>query len=76
MTPEQCTVGRELLGWTIQELAVKSGVGTAPVLMLEVGHAILRPETLTKLQTTLEAGGVDFSGPEVQLREVSKACPA
>ncbi len=69
MTPDQCTAGRELVGWTLQELAVKSGVGTAPVLMLEVGHATLRPETLAKIKTTLESAGVDFSGPEVRLRE-------
>ena len=64
---DQCTAGRELLGWTIQELAVKSGVGTAPVLMLEVGHATLCPETLAKIKATLEAAGVDFSGSDVRL---------
>lgn len=67
MTPDQCTAARDLLGWTLQELAFKSGVGTAPVLMLEVGHATLRPETLAKLKATLVAAGVDFSGPEVLL---------
>ena len=76
MTPDECAAARELVGWTRLELAAKAGIGTAPLLMLEVGHATLRPETLEKIKLALEAAGVEFiaengGGPGVRLRKIT-----
>jgi DNA-binding XRE family transcriptional regulator len=67
---------RGLLGWTQVELAEAAGVGIATVRRLEAAGAEIRGsvETVWKIQTALEAAGIEFisaeggKGPGVRLK--------
>lgn len=76
MTPEQLRMARAALDWTADRLASESGVGVNTVRRIEKGRGALY-DTVLKLQTTLEAAGVEFigageyrgdGGPGVRLR--------
>ena len=68
--------GRALLGWTQLDLAQAAAVGVATVRRLETTESEIRgsAETLWKIQTALERGGVEFipalgsKGPGVRLQ--------
>lgn len=74
---EQLRAGRNLLGWSQDALALKSGVGVATIKRIEAksGPVSGQAETIWKLQTTLEEAGLVFiandatHGPGVRLRE-------
>ena len=59
----QLRAGRALLGWRQEDLAAKAGVGLATVQRVERSHGIVggNAKTIWKLQTTLEAAGVQFT---------------
>lgn len=68
--------GRAMLGWTQLELANAAAVGVATVRRLEGAGTEIRgsAETIWKIQTALEAAGIEFisadelKGPGVRLR--------
>jgi transcriptional regulator with XRE-family HTH domain len=72
--------GRALLGWSQTALAEAASVGVATVRRLEGADSVIRgsAETIWKIQTALEAAGVEFipsdevRGPGVRLKK--KAC--
>ena len=73
---DQVRAGRALLSWSQLDLAKAASVGVATVRRLEASKAEIRgaAETLWKIQTALEAAGVEFipgdeeKGPGVRLR--------
>ncbi len=73
ITREQVKMARAALGWGVRELAEKAGVTANTVSRYENGADALG-DTLTKLQRTLEEGGVAFVdpnglGPGVRLKD-------
>jgi transcriptional regulator with XRE-family HTH domain len=68
--------GRALLGWSQLDLARAASVGVATVRRLETARSEIRGsvETLWKIQTALEAAGIEFipaegaKGPGVRLQ--------
>jgi len=70
ITPEQCRAARGLLKWTQRELANAAGVANQSVRDFELGRKNPQRGTLTLIQQTLEAHGVQFlngDGPGVRL---------
>ena len=68
---------RHLLKWTQLDLSLNSGVGLNTISYAELKKKPLSPRTLHKLQTALEAAGVEFiaenGGAGVRLRKVKSA---
>jgi transcriptional regulator with XRE-family HTH domain len=64
LTANQLRAARGLLGWSQKELAVEAKVGRATIADFEVGKRRPYPRTLTDLQRTLEAAGVEFVNGE------------
>lgn len=56
LTPEQCRVGRALLGWTQADLAERSGVTKPTIAAFESGARQPYRRTLEDLRRALEAG--------------------
>jgi len=72
MKPIQCKMARVALDWGVRDLAREAGVSPDTVARFERGEQ-LRSETVEKLQTAMERGGVAFipqngGGPGVRLR--------
>jgi transcriptional regulator with XRE-family HTH domain len=68
---EQVRMARAALSWTADTLAEKAGVAVNTVRRFENGADALG-ETLTKIQRTFEAEGVEFTNgdaPGVRLRK-------
>jgi transcriptional regulator with XRE-family HTH domain len=60
---DQIRDGRNLLRWSARELGEKAGVGMATVQRLESGRTpagSAKFDTLQKIKSALEAGGVEF----------------
>ena len=57
-------MARAGLRWTISDLSQKSGVGTSTIKRLESTDASVSANvsTLSKLQSCLEAAGIEFIG--------------
>jgi DNA-binding XRE family transcriptional regulator len=75
----QVKAARELLAWSQDQLAQKAGVSVPTIKRLEASDGPLggRAETINKIRTALENGGVVFidengGGPGVRLRQRSK----
>jgi ribosome-binding protein aMBF1 (putative translation factor) len=73
----QCRMARAALGWNMQELATKAGVGINTVNRFESGAGQPRGVTLDALRGALEAAGVEFiaengGGTGVMLRKAAK----
>ncbi len=66
MTPDQIRAARALLRWSARELAARSLVHLATIQRMEGLHGVLRGRiaTLQKVQTALEAAGVEFTEPK------------
>jgi transcriptional regulator with XRE-family HTH domain len=64
-TIQQLRGARAMLGWKQIDLADRSGVSLASIKRLESGNGPLaiRLDTLQKLQSALEAAGVEFIPP-------------
>jgi transcriptional regulator with XRE-family HTH domain len=58
-TPAQSKAARDLLGWTIQKLAVKSRLISTTVTNFEKGN-LPADVSIAKMRQALEAAGVAF----------------
>lgn len=82
VTACQIRMSRAALGWTIQLLAQKSGVGEKTIRTIEAQNGIpnVRTTTLQLLQTTFEDHGILFilagegpeEGPGIRFNDHSK----
>lgn len=79
ITSMQVRAGRAALGWTAQQLADAAGIASRTVLRLEaeVGVPQTTTGTLAKIQTALEAAGIEFigtpdDGPGIRIRTGSR----
>lgn len=73
ITGVQIRMARAALGWGVRDLACRAQVSPSTIARIENGSGSLT-ETLEKLKTTLEAGGVEFIpanglGPGVCLKQ-------
>jgi DNA-binding XRE family transcriptional regulator len=71
LTPTHCRLGRAALGWTVRELAERTGVAASTVNRFELGKASPNASTLTVLRQAMEAAGVEFldgDAPGIRLR--------
>jgi len=68
ITGEQVTKARELLGWSILDLARWSGVGRVTVLQFELGTERPESQDVDQIRAALEKAGVEFSAGEVRLK--------
>ena len=59
-TDAHCAQAREMLGWTVEALAFRSGVSTKAIRELELGIRLLRRVTMQALSFALEAEGLFF----------------
>jgi len=66
ITAAQLKSARELLGWSVVTLAVKSNIGTAAITAVEKGTRAARSTTFDQLKATFESAGVVF-GDDVKL---------
>ena len=73
ITPEQISKARELLGWSIDDLARWSKVGHAAIFHFEIGTADLRDEGIARIKEVLEANGVVFPDGEAPRLKVPEA---
>ena len=77
LSSAQCRAARGLLGWSQQDLARESGVGTVAIHQLENGTSQPRRATLHVIKRAFEKAGVEFieengGGPGVRLRKPTK----
>ena len=69
----QIKMARAALGWGVRDLAKKAGVNPNTVNRIENGHDAM-VGTLVKIQSALEAAGIEFidpngGGPGVRLKD-------
>lgn len=64
LTSAQIRSARAALGWSAQELAEKSGVVRRTIASIEAQTGVpgANSSTLHKIQTALEAAGIEFIG--------------
>ena len=64
LTAQQIRAARGALGWSVHELADRSGVGTATISRYEIAVAVpsSRKDNLNKIRVVLEAAGIEFVG--------------
>ena len=60
IAPTQLRAARAWLGWSQDELALKSGVSKHSIARYERGLSVPYDDTLAKLKNTLEAAGISF----------------
>ena len=60
MDKRQCKMGRAALEWNAKRLADEAGLGSATVARFELGRPVAT-ETITRMQSAMEAAGVQFS---------------
>jgi hypothetical protein len=71
ITGEQVTQARELLRWSIVDLAHWSGVPRSAILMFEVETQRLEEDEVDKIKTAIERVGIEFTNgahPGVRLK--------
>jgi ribosome-binding protein aMBF1 (putative translation factor) len=68
ITGAQIRAARAALGWSIAELAAKSGVGVRTIKRFEAvdGIPASRTSTLIDLKGVLESAGIEFTGTETE----------
>jgi transcriptional regulator with XRE-family HTH domain len=59
--PVQIRGARAFLGWTQDELAVRSGISKRSIAAIELETTHARKPTLERLVRALEAGGIEFA---------------
>jgi transcriptional regulator with XRE-family HTH domain len=72
ISPNQARTARRWVGWTMAELADKSGVSIATISRFENGKRIPSIINVSRISKTLEAAGVEFTNggePGVRLGE-------
>ncbi len=64
ITAEQIKAARAALGWSVTELSLRSGVGTATIKRYEAvtGLPKSRKDNLGLLRQAFEAAGIEFTG--------------
>jgi transcriptional regulator with XRE-family HTH domain len=60
ITREQVRAARGFAGWSIKDLASRSGAAVMTISKFETGAAAPTLDTLLKLQGAFEAAGIDF----------------
>lgn len=60
LSPAQCVIARNLLGWGIRELAAQAKVSHVTIVGFEKGQRRTHASTRSMLRQALEAGGVEF----------------
>jgi transcriptional regulator with XRE-family HTH domain len=73
ITPQQSRGARAMLGWSRDQLAVRSGVSPATLADFEAGKRVPYNRTLADIRRALEDGGVKFipengGGPGARLK--------
>jgi transcriptional regulator with XRE-family HTH domain len=68
LTPALSRAARALLGWTIEELAATSGVGTSTIISFEAGQRTPIRANLETLARAFGAAGVIFLGADTDGR--------
>jgi ribosome-binding protein aMBF1 (putative translation factor) len=76
ITPEQCRVGRKLLGWSQLDLAQRAGASTVVLVRFESRSWPVSEDARKAIQRTLEAAGVVLVGGGVWLRLLSAKADA
>ncbi|MGA7329979.1 MAG: helix-turn-helix transcriptional regulator [Rhodomicrobium sp.] len=67
ISPELCRAARGLLGWSQQELATRAQVARKTIADFELSQVTPHPRTLRDVIAALEAAGVEFIAPEVNI---------
>jgi len=64
LTAQQIKAARGALGWSVQDLADRTGVGTATISRYELSDAVprSRKDNLAKIRLAFEAAGIEFIG--------------
>jgi transcriptional regulator with XRE-family HTH domain len=64
LTAQQIKAARGALGWSVQDLSDRAGVGTATISRYEMADAVpqSRKDNLQKIQAVFEAAGIEFIG--------------
>ncbi|WP_157075060.1 helix-turn-helix transcriptional regulator [Erythrobacter sp. AP23] len=64
ITAEQIRAGRAAVGWSAEQLAKASGIVRRTVVAIEVSTGVpsSNAQTLQKIQSALEAEGIEFIG--------------
>lgn len=64
LTAQQLKAARGALGWSVQELAGRTGVGTATISRYELADAVprSRKDNLEKIRLAFEEAGIEFIG--------------
>ncbi|WP_426960289.1 helix-turn-helix domain-containing protein [Muricoccus radiodurans] len=78
MTAAQCRAARQLLGWSVNQLAQSVPCVWHTVYDFERGQVHPKPATARRLRTALETAGVEFlaesgEGPRVRLTKAGAA---
>jgi transcriptional regulator with XRE-family HTH domain len=60
IAPTQLRAARAWLGWSQDELALRSGVSKHSIARYEQGRSLAYDGTLDKLKSTLELAGINF----------------
>ncbi len=60
LTPQQCVQGRDILGWSEEALAFRSGASVKAIQQFEAGSRPLKWVTKQALQFALEQEGLMF----------------
>ena len=68
VTPEHCKAARFLLGWTLRDLATRSGANRDTCNRFELGRQV-QPRTVQDIRRAFEDAGVKFVAPR-KAREV------
>jgi transcriptional regulator with XRE-family HTH domain len=76
ITPEQCRVGRRLLGWSQLDLAQRAGASTVALARFESRSWPVSEDARKALQRTLEAAGVVLVGGSAHLRQSPSSAKA
>ena len=71
----QIRAGRHAVGWSAEQLATQSGVARRTIVSIERENGVptANASTLVKIQTALEAAGIEFigtplDGPGIRIR--------
>ncbi len=64
LTAQQIKAARGALGWSVQDLADRTGVGTATISRYELANAVPRSRkgNLERIRSAFEAAGIEFIG--------------
>jgi transcriptional regulator with XRE-family HTH domain len=67
ISPAQCKAGRDLLGWTQQDLKEYSGIGINTIATFEKGSRSFTIKTMEKLVDAFYQHGIRFENNEKEI---------